>query len=67
MNNVYTTTTTTENVDQTERVTVQTQNIQPEIIQEAIPQALPLPQSEKPMHRTDIEGFGHHEDRVEME
>ena len=54
-------------MDQTERVIVQTQNIQPEIIQEAIPQALPLPQSEKPMHRTDIEGFGHHEDRVEME
>lgn len=24
-------------------------------------------QAERPMHRTDIEGFGHHEDRLEME
>lgn len=46
---------------------MQTQNIQPEFIQEEIAQTLSQPSAQAPMHRTDIEGFGHHEDRLEME
>ena len=44
-----------------------TETVQPEITETRSTPILQQPAAMNPMHRTDIEGFGHYEDRREME
>ncbi len=41
--------------------------MQPEIVETRTAPIIQPAAAQNPMHRTDIEGFGHHEDRIEME